>query len=204
MTKIRTEVRAASGMQPTNSRLAEQNFGAMRHSLNDGVSLQRTDAERALMNAEYYAREERRALVIARKKEHDKQCGNETKATKGSIKHDKQKAEQQMVGEQLLARGTMYERSEWEKLSKYFRKEAGVHQVKKKGLLHLDKDLEEQKTEREAERHAKRRSIPLSMSDWEAKARDACVGNDANWQDPETTQRLEKLRTKSFWQISGG
>jgi hypothetical protein len=162
---IFTALRAAFGMQPSNSRLAEQNFGAMRHSLNDGVSLQRTDAERAyLMNAEYYARQERREFVIARQKEHDKQCGNETKATKGSIKHDKQKAEQQMVGEQLLASGTKYEQSEWEKLPVEVQKEARVHQVKKKGLLHLDKTLEEKKTECDAKKHAKRRAVPLTMT----------------------------------------
>jgi hypothetical protein len=36
----------------------------------------------------------------------------------------------------------------------------------------------------------------------QTKAQEARVGNDANWQDPETTQRLEKLeklQTKSYW-----
>jgi hypothetical protein len=123
-----------------------------------------------LMNAEYYAREELRALVRERKKEHDERCGHESKATKGSIKHDKQKAEQQMVGEQLLVSGIRYEPNEWEKLPEDVQKEARVQQVKKKGLLHLDKTLEEQKSERDAEEHARRRAVPLPMAEWQAKA----------------------------------
>jgi hypothetical protein len=49
-------------------------------------------------------------------------------------------------------------------------KEARVHQVKKKGLLHLDKTLEEKKSERDAEKHARRRAVPLPMAELQAKA----------------------------------
>jgi hypothetical protein len=194
---------AAFGMMPSNTRLAEQNMGGLRHGLKDGVSLQRTDAERAyLNNIEYAARHERRELVRTRQKEHDERCGKETKATKGSIKHDKQKPEQQMVGEQLLASGTKYDKSEVEKLPANIQKEASLTKVKKKGFLHKDKTLEEKNAQRDAEKHAKRRAVPLTMEQWKTKAQGTQVGNDAGWQNPETTQRLkifETLCTQSYW-----
>jgi hypothetical protein len=190
-------------MMPSNTRLAEQNMGGLRHGLKDGVSLQRTDAERAyLNNIEYTARHERRELVRTRQKEHDERCGKETKATKGSIKHDKQKPEQQMVGEQLLASGTKYDKSEVEKLPANIQKEASLTKVKKKGFLHKDKTLEEKNAQRDAEKHAKRRAVPLTMEQWKTKAQGTQVGNDAGWQNPETTQRLkifETLCTQSYW-----
>jgi hypothetical protein len=80
-----------------------------------------------------------------------------------------------MVGEQLLVSGIRYEASEWEKLPEDAQKEARVHQVKK-GLLHLDKTLKKLKSERDAEKHAKQRAVPLPIIEWQEKAQEARVG----------------------------
>jgi hypothetical protein len=166
---------ASFGLMPSNSRIAEQAHGGMRDGLIDGVSLLSTDMMRAyIMNDKYYAREMRRNCVHTR----DAIAGT-TKNRKGSIKHDEFKVEQVMAGAQLLASGAKYNAHKVQLLPAHVLKKINVKTLNKKGILHKDKEVEQQKKEHAAKKHARGCSgIPLTMDEFKEKAASATVGND--------------------------
>lgn len=190
---------AIYSMFPSNSRIAEQKMGTLRHGLSKYASLQWTDdTQQYLSNQEYYHRQERREAILER----DKSAGRQRK--KGSIRHDKFKSEQIMCGQQLLESGKKYKVSEINRLPAEFQKTITMDAIMKKGLLHLDKELNKKKAEQAHQLYAKRvsRNTPKTLDEWKDEAAKTSIGADAEWIEPETKQRLEDLRTlanDSFW-----
>jgi hypothetical protein len=60
----------------------------------------------------------------------------------------------------------------------------GVKSIRERGILHKDKEVEELKLERAAEKHERRTAVPLTMDEFKEKAASTTVGNDLLWEDP--------------------
>lgn len=117
-------------------------------------------------------------------------------------KHDRTKAEQQMVGQQLLEFGKQYTPEKIATLDEEFRKTVSVKRVSDIGVLDENKKSEERKAAHLAAKIAKRTREPKTLGHFQDKAAAASVNNDATWQDPSTNQRvadLDRLASDSFW-----
>jgi hypothetical protein len=96
-----------------------------------------------------------------------------------------------------------YEASAVACLPPEFLETIGVEKIKKRGILHKDKEVEQQKKDRAVEKHASRcTGTPFTMDEFKAKANLEVVGNDLVWEDPAKVLRkkdLERLTRTSFW-----
>ena len=202
---------AVFGLMPSNSRLAEQTHGGLRDSLKEFVSLLCTDAMRAyIMNEEYHAREARRLQASERDAKRKRESGEiasdgQPPRRRRKKKHDEHKAEQQMCALQLLESGKRY-KSEVTKaqIPADTLKAIGVKQVKKRGSLHMEKDLAKAKAEIATKQLSRRKTVPLTLAQWKVKAAETKAGNDETWEEHDQMKAdrlgdLQRLGTVTLW-----
>ena len=107
-----------------------------------------------------------------------------------------------MLGEQLLASGKMYGREYLELLGEEFLKTVGVKRLAKVGVMEENRAVKERKAARLAEKIARSTRVSPTIVDFEDRAAESVIANDATWQDPTKSQRkadLELLASERFW-----
>ena len=207
---------AVFGLMPSNSRIAEQSHGFLRDFLKSYHSLSFADQARSYVaNIEYYNREERRNRKRKRAADDRKRKRAATdddddeeekkRATKKTaLKHDSEKIDQCLLGQQLTLSCERYSRTSINALPEDLQQQLTARALR--GSLEEDKAMLKADREQAEARVASSRSGPTVLGEWRSENEERIsslgVDNDEDWIDPKIQERrdnIDRLLSKSYW-----